>query len=213
MKKTIAILLLWVLAVCTGAQAQLKKASPAQSKAMIARINRAAASIKTATCTFVQTKTMSFLNDKMVSRGHMYYTSAGQLRWEYTSPYSYIFVVNNGRVTMKSGKRTTQVNASSSSVFQSIARIMMSSVTGKSLSNNRDFKVGMYLDGGNYVAQLTPKTGKMKKMFKLISLHFNAARSMVSRVVMTERNGDNTIIDLKHVKTNSYINGSVFTVR
>ena len=79
MKKTIAILLLWVLAVCTGAQAQLKKASPAQSKAMIARIDRAAASIKTATCTFVQTKTMSFLNDKMVSRGHMYYTSAHDL--------------------------------------------------------------------------------------------------------------------------------------
>lgn len=212
MKKTIIILLL-LLVACSGAQAQLKKATPAQSRAMIARIDRAAASIKTATCTFVQTKTMSFLNDKMVSRGVMYYNSTGQLRWEYTSPYSYIFVVNNGRVTMKSGKRTTQVNVSSSSMFQSIARIMMSSVTGKSLSNNRDFKVDMYLNGSNYVAQLTPKTGKMKKMFKLIRLHFNAARSMVSRVVMTERNGDNTTIDLKHVKTNGYINGSVFTIR
>ena len=212
MKKTIAILLLWVLAVCTGAQAQLKKASPAQSKAMIARIDRAAASIKTATCTFVQTKTMSFLNDKMVSRGHMYYTSAGQLRWEYTSPYSYIFVVNNGRVTMKSGKRTTQVNASSSSVLQSIARIMMSSVTGSCLTDKSCFSVTMAKDKGLWVAKLVPVKKELKRMFASIVLRIDPQRKMVKQVTLVEKSGDRTDITLHNTKLNTAINDQVFRI-
>ncbi len=211
MKKIFFILVSIVL--CLGAQAALTKATPAQSKAMIARINRTAASIKTISCNFTQTKKMSFLNDKMVSHGRMYYTSAGRLRWEYTSPYSYIFVINNGRVTMKSGKKTSQVNISSSRLFQSIARIMVNSVTGKSLSSNKDFAVAMYTSGSSYVAYLTPKTGDMKKMFKSVRLYFNSTGSMVSRVVMIEKNGDSTTIDLTNVRTNGNINASVFSVR
>jgi len=191
----------------------MKKASPAQAKEMIAKVNATAASIRTIKCDFTQTKKMSFLNEKMVSKGTMNYTNAGQLRWEYQTPYRYIFVINNGKVTMKSASKTTTVNMASSRLFQSIARIMVSSVTGKSLSNSQDFTVQMYTAGTQWVAVMTPKSSEMKKMFKQVRLYFNPAHSMVSRVEMTEKNGDTTLIELTGVKTNTAIPASNFTIK
>ena len=47
------------------AQAPLKKATEAQAKAMVEKINQKATSIKTLACDFTQVKTLRFLNDKM----------------------------------------------------------------------------------------------------------------------------------------------------
>ncbi len=212
MKKIVFTLLISMLALTAGAS-QPRKVTAAQQRQMIEQVNRTAAAIRTVQCTFVQTKKMSFLNDKMVSHGRMYYTDAGRLRWEYTTPYAYTFVINNGRVTMKSAKKTNTVNLASSRLFQSIARVMVSSVTGKSLSSSGDFAVQMYTHDGQWVAYLTPRKSEMKKMFKQVRLHFNAAHSMVSRVELIENNGDTTVIDLKDVKTNAPISDSVFTVK
>ena len=194
-------------------QAQtMTKATPAQARAMIARINSAAQAVKTISCSFTQEKKMSILNDKMVSSGRMCYSGNGKLRWEYTSPYSYIFVINNNQVTMKSGTKTSSVNISSSQLFQAIARIMVSSVTGKSLNNSRDFDVTMYYYQNQWCAHLVPKEPGMKKMFKFVRLYFNTSQTMVHKVEMAEKNGDKTIIRLNNVVTNKPIADAQFLV-
>jgi outer membrane lipoprotein carrier protein len=154
---------------------------------------------------------MSFLNDKMVSRGVMYYDNHSRLRWEYTSPYKYIFILSNNKVYIKSVRKTNTIDIKSSRLFQSIARIMMNSVTGRSLTDNGDFTVKMYVNGDEWVAFLTPKRSDMKKMFKSIHLYFDSSRSMVSKVEMLEKNGDSTVILLHGVKTNTGINEKVFS--
>ena len=119
-------MLLSLVATASLAQA-MRDATAAETKSMIETINRKSASIKTISCSFTQEKKMSMLNDKLVSRGVMYYSNAGKLRWEYTSPYSYILVINNNTVTMKSGSRKSTVDMSTSKLFQAIARIMAAS--------------------------------------------------------------------------------------
>ncbi|MBQ9584435.1 MAG: outer membrane lipoprotein carrier protein LolA [Muribaculaceae bacterium] len=211
MKRLFIIILL--LGIIPAAMAQtMRKATAAESKSMIQKINSMAASIKTISCSFTQEKSMSMLNDKMTSRGVMYYTNAGKLRWEYTSPYSYIFVINNNKVTMKSGNKKSTVDMSSNKLFQAIARIMVSSVTGKSLSNSRDFDVTMYCYEQHWTAHLVPKEANMKKMFKYIRLFFNTSHTMVFKVEIVEKNGDTTTIRLKNIETNKQINNSKFSV-
>lgn len=211
MKRLFIIILL--LGIIPAAMAQtMRKATAAESKSMIQKINSMAASIKTISCSFTQEKSMSMLNDKMTSRGVMYYTNAGKLRWEYTSPYSYIFVINNNTVTMKSGNKKSTVDMSSNKLFQAIARIMVSSVTGKSLSNSRDFDVTMYCYEQHWTAHLVPKEANMKKMFKYIRLFFNTSHTMVFKVEIVEKNGDTTTIRLKNIETNKQINNSKFSV-
>ena len=197
---------------CLSLHAQTK-VSAAQAKTMIAKINAAAAKIRTIQCDFQQTKTLSFLNDKMVSKGVMSYDHAGKLRWEYTSPYSYVFIINNNRVHIKTSKNSNTIDIRSSRLFQGIARVMMNSVTGKSLSNDNDFSVEMMTQGDEWIASLTPKGKEMKALFKTIRLHFDSQKQMVSKVEMIEKNGDNTVIQLMHVKTNGKIEESTFAIR
>ena len=95
------------------------------------QIESVAASMKTMQCDFAQTKYLRMLNDKMVSTGKMYYQQSDKLRWEYTSPYSYAFVLNGSKVLISKGSRSDVINVNQSKFFKEIARIMMNSVVGK----------------------------------------------------------------------------------
>lgn len=211
--KRLFTFMLAATALFSAMQAQtMTKATPAEARAMIAKINSAAQAVKTISCSFTQEKKVSMLNDKMVSNGRMCFSNNGKLRWEYTSPYSYILVINNNKVTMKSGAKTSSINISSSQLFQAIARIMVSSVTGKSLNNSRDFDVIMYYYQNQWCAHLVPKEANMKKMFKFIRLYFNNSQTMVYKVEMAEKNGDKTLIRLNNVVTNKQIADAQFLV-
>ena len=179
---------------------------------VIQQINAAASGIKSMQCDFVQTKHLKMLNDKMVSKGKMYYQQANKLRWEYTSPYSYAFVLNGSKVLISKGKRNDVIDVNQSKMFKEIARIMMNSVVGNCLTDKKDFKVSLSSSGTEYVATLYPQQKQMQQMFRQLILHFNKAASTVSKVELVEKKGDKTIIELKNVKTNASLNGKIFTI-
>lgn len=176
------------------------------------QINDVASSMKTMQCDFVQTKYLKMLNDKMVSKGKMYYQQSNKLRWEYTSPYTYTFVLNASKILISKGKRNDVINVNQSKIFKEIARIMMNSVVGKCLTDTKDFKVNIVSTATEYVATLYPQQKQMQQMFQKIILHFNRQKSIVSTVELIEKKGDRTIIELKNVKTNAPINAKMFTV-
>lgn len=176
------------------------------------QINAVASKMKTMQCDFVQTKYLKMLNDKMVSRGKMYYQQSNKLRWEYTYPYTYTFVLNGSRVLISKGKRNDVINVNQSKFFKEIARIMMNSVVGKCLTDSKDFKVSLTGASAEYVATLYPQQKQMKQMFQKIILHFNKQNSTVSKVELIEKKGDRTIIELKNVKSNAPITAKVFGI-
>lgn len=202
-------LICWVLPLVANAQA-LQKANDAQSREMIAKINSRAAELNSIECDFTQVKTLRFLNDKMTSQGKMYFGGKDKLRWEYTKPYVYTFIINGQKVYMKSSKSSQTVDMRQSRLFQSIAQVMMNSVTGKSLSASSEFGCTMYTAANDWVAVMIPKKKEMKKMFKEIKLHFSPTRQMVDKVEMTEQSGDLTVITLRDVKTNVKIDEKKF---
>lgn len=181
--------------------------------AVIRQINAAASKLRTMQCDFVQTKYMRMLNDKMVSRGRMYYAQPNRLRWEYTSPYTYVFVLNNSQVLMSKGRKSQVVDVNQSKVFKEITRIMMNSVVGKCLSDGKDFKTSIAATQSEWIATLVPLKKNMRQMFKTIKIHFNKQRSMVSVVELYENNGDRTVIELKNVRANQNINANLFSIR
>ena len=209
--RKISFLLCLIVSMAIQAQT-MKKADEAQAKAIIEKIDRTAASIRTLNCSFTQVKSLRFLNDKMTSHGRMYFEGSGKLRWEYTSPYKYVFILNGQNVHVQSGKSSHTVDIRQSRLFQSIAQMMMNSVTGKSLASDGDFSCVMYVQGEEWIADLMPKKKEVKKMFKSIRLHFSSTRQMVSQVELTETSGDTTVITLQDVKTNERVDEKLFTV-
>ena len=207
MKKAIMVLIALCLSFMTvSAQQKVDEAKVKQ------QINAVASGMKTMQCDFVQTKYLKMLNDKMVSKGKMYYQQTNKLRWEYTSPYTYTFVLNGSSVLLSKGNRNDVINVNQSKFFKEIARIMMNSVVGKSLVDSKDFKVSLTGSSTEYVATLIPQQKQMKQMFQKIVLHFNRQKSTVSMVELIEKKGDKTVIELKNVKVNTAVNAKVFDI-
>lgn len=176
------------------------------------KINQAASQLQTLQCDFVQTKHLKMLNDKLVSHGKMYYKKSDKLRWEYTTPYHYIFILNGSQVLLKNEKRNDIIDVNQNKVFKEIARLMMNSVVGKSLSDSRDFSSKISSSNSELIATLTPMRKDLKQMFKQISLYFSQSTSLVYKVILVEKNGDKTVIELKNAKKNEPVNTNVFKV-
>ena len=204
MKRTIIILTV-ILGLLFPAQAQ----NEAQIKQ---QINQTAAALKTMQCDFVQTKQLKLLNDRLVSKGKMCYQKSDKLRWEYTSPTSYVFILNGDKVLLKNNNRNDVIDVKQNKLFREIARIMMSSVVGNCLSDEKNFKTSIASTPTEWVATMLPLKKDMKQMFQKIILHFNKQKSMVSSVELIEKNGDQTLIELKNIRQNESISASVFAV-
>ena len=204
MKRTIIILtVIWGLLFTAQAQneAQIKQ-----------QINQTAAALKTMQCDFVQTKQLKLLNDRLVSKGKMCYQKSDKLRWEYTSPTSYVFILNGDKVLLKNNNRNDVIDVKQNKLFREIARIMMSSVVGNCLSDEKNFKTSIASTPTEWVATMLPLKKDMKQMFQKIILHFSKQKSMVSSVELIEKNGDQTLIELKNIRQNESISASVFAV-
>lgn len=205
--KKIAFITILLTLIC-GCPVFAQTVTQAQVKQ---QISQAASKLKSMQCDFVQTKHLKMLNDKVVSKGKMYYQQSDKLRWEYVSPYKYTFILNGSKVQLKNSKRNDVIDVEKNKLFKEIARIMMSSVVGNCM-NDKSFKVTISDGKTEWIATMVPQRREMKQMFQTIKLHFNKQNSMVSMVELIEKNGDKTVIELKNIKTNVAIAPNIFSV-
>lgn len=203
MRRYILTLLVSLMSLAASAQSEQQ---------IIDKINNNSAKIKTLSCDFVQTKQMKMLNNKFVSKGKMYYEQPNKLRWEYTTPYSYTFLMNDSKVLIKNNNRSDIIDINQNKMFKEIARLMMNSIVGESLNNRRTFDVAIVSNDKQYVATLTPLEREMKQMWSKIMLYFDKVTLGVVKVEMVERTGDKTTIELKNIVVNGTIKPGVFAI-
>ena len=175
-------------------------------------INQAASVLKSMQCDFVQTKHMKMLNHDMVSKGKMYYQQSDKLRWEYVTPYTYIFILNGDKVLLKNKNRNDVIDVNQNKLFREITRIMMNSVTGSCLADDKNYKTSLSASDSEWIATMTPLQKNMKQMFQKIILHFHKQKNTVTQVELIEKNGDKTNIELKNIVLNESIGTKTFAV-
>lgn len=174
--------------------------------------------IKQLSADFVQTKTLKLLSEKMVSYGKVYYGGGAKLRWEYTQPYQYTFVLNGNKVLLKHPDRTDVIDVSQNKLFKEIAHVMMGTVLGSAIKQSKDFDVTFYK--GNVqvkeaedatTVHLVPKRKDLKAFYTKIILHVGE-NQVIKKVELIEKSGDLTLIELKNIKINEPIAEKIFTV-
>jgi outer membrane lipoprotein carrier protein len=187
-------------------------ATPEQKQLMFEKILAASVDMQSLICDFEQIKDLSILNEKMISKGKMYYNNNNCLRWESVLPYKYIFVLNNNRILMQSDNSKNTIDVKSSKLFQEIVKIMMNSVNGKGLIDSKSFDVSYFWEKEQWIVILTPLQKEIRKMFPSIKLIFNTKNYTVEQVIMEEKNGDCTIILLYNKLFNKNIDNEKFTI-
>lgn len=200
-----------ILLLCGGTASHCSGQTASQLRAQVAEVT---ANMRTLQCDFVQTKHVKMLNENMVSRGRMFYMRNDRLRWEYNTPYAYTFILNGDKVLLNNGntKRNDVIDVNKNKFFKEISRIMVSSVVGSCLTDDKTFKTTVTTSGAEWIATLVPVRKDIKQMFDIIILHFDKKRKVVTKIEMTERNGDKTTIVLQNIRTNENISANMFTV-
>lgn len=201
----------WVVVLSLHVSGQTKLTAE-QQKQLVEKIDKAASAMKSMQCDFTQTKSMKLLKKEMKSNGVMYFKQSDKLRWQYTSPYDYTFIMNGDKVRIKSTKSTQDINVQGNKIFRQITNIILNTVTGGGLKSASDFTVEVYKSDKGYFAKLYPKKKEVKQIYNVIEIYFNSSLTMVSSVRMIEKTGDETLVNLNNLKANVAINEKMFAV-
>ncbi|MDR2414631.1 MAG: outer membrane lipoprotein carrier protein LolA [Odoribacteraceae bacterium] len=190
-----------------------RPATPEEQQFAREKIETAARAMSSMTCDFKQTKELSILDERIVSTGRMFYRRDNRLRWEYLSPYTYTFILNDKKILTRTENTRNVVDVKSSRLFQEIVRIMMSSVSGNGLTDEKRF-AATFTRGkdATWSVTLVPLQREIKKMFSSIELTFNEKDFSVENVKMNEPNGDATLVELSGKLFNAAIEDEVFAI-
>lgn len=157
------------------------------------KISTKAKTIHTIESDFVQEKNISVLSEKIISKGHLTYKEQNKLRWEYHTPFTYLVILNQGKIFLKDENKSNKVDMQSNKMFQEINNLIVSSVQGN-VSGLKDFKVVVYKNADTYLFEMTPISGTVKEFFSSIYIYFKQSDLTVQKINMMEAGGDYTLI-------------------
>ena len=98
-----------LFAALSASGADYKPLTEAQTAEAIKKIDASSAGIKSLKADFRQVKDIAILQEKMVSTGKMWFAD-GMLRWEYVSPYTYLFILNKEKVLLQSSQTSSKMD-------------------------------------------------------------------------------------------------------
>lgn len=161
---------------------------------------------------FSQVKNLAMIKDKMLSKGKFYYKKDKKVRIEYTSPYKYMMVINGNDMKVKDEQKTSNYNAKSNKMMQSINNVMMDCMRG-TVYSNKEFATSVFENAKEYALVLTPVTSVMKKMFTRIEVFLDKSDYNVLRLNMVENGGDNSLMTFTNRQMNKNLSDGLFSTK
>ncbi|HOY31145.1 MAG TPA: outer membrane lipoprotein carrier protein LolA [Bacteroidales bacterium] len=163
------------------------------------------AELSTIECDFVQLKYMSILKQPVESYGRFCYKNGMMIRWEYTEPFKYLIIINNGRMFVKDEEKINSFDLTASESFNKLNTMLGKIVNGRVLDDKNDFLCNYFENDLNYKLVLYPKSKDLNNFFREIVLYFGKELFSVARVQMKELSGDKTDILFNNRKINHEI--------
>lgn len=189
------------------------KMTDADKSVFIQNMQAASKTTHSLQCNFTQKKNSSLLDEAVVSNGMMYFKAPDALRWEYTSPQAYAFVMNQGQSVVKNNKGITNLDAQSSQMIKNMTEMIMGMINGKGLIDNKNFTTSYYTNQKQVRIILTPKNSKIKMLFRSIQVYVNPKTYLANLIEMNEAGGDVTSISLTNIKKNIAIADDIFNIK
>jgi outer membrane lipoprotein-sorting protein len=160
---------------------------------------------------FVQEKFLTILTEKIVSKGKFCYRRKDKLRMEYTEPYSYLMILNTGKIFVRDGQKENKFSTSSNKIFQQVSRILIDCVSGTMLDNS-DFQSRIFENGSTFLLELKPHAKNLRELYKNINIAVDKKDFSATTIEMYELSGDKTIIRFQNKELNAPIPDSLFNI-
>ena len=160
---------------------------------------------------FTQEKNLSFLSEKIFSKGLFYFKKENKIRWQYTEPFAYLIIINDEKIYIKDEDNESEFDMGSNKIFGEINKIIKGCVQGDILNNDKEYKFEYYENNDFYLVKLTPHSEQMKEFLSNINISFDKQDYSVSILEMIELSGDYTKIEFTDKQLNEKIPDEIFT--
>ncbi|MCB0662952.1 MAG: outer membrane lipoprotein carrier protein LolA [Saprospiraceae bacterium] len=141
---------------------------------------------KTIHCDFVQEKTLSFLNDPIITKGVFYFQKEDKIRWEYEKPFSYVIILNGGKLLIDDNGNQNEMDLSNNQTFKEVNSMLTRTLQGDILTKDERFSYDLFENKEFVMVRLVPTTDTFKAYIKAIKVYFDKKDMMVARVDMLE---------------------------
>ncbi len=162
---------------------------------------------------FVQEKNLSFLSEKIISKGYFYFKKENKIRWQYNTPFEYLIIINDKEIYINDAERESKYDMASNAIFKEINNIISGCVQGDILNNEAEYDIEYFENDEFYYVKLTPYSEKMKEYLKAINIYFDKKDFSVSILEMQELSDDYTKIEFFNKKLNEEIPDKIFDIR
>lgn len=176
------------------------------------KVNEASGSTNTINSSFIQEKNLSFIEEKIVSKGILLFEKPDKLRLEYKEPFTYIMVMNGGRMMTDNGEKKSEYDLKSNKIFSEINNLIISSVKGNIL-NNASFRSELFENQEKLFIKLTPLDKELVKYIKSIGMFVSKKDYMVEELLITEQSDDYTQIRFTNKVINEEIPAASFNLQ
>lgn len=176
------------------------------------KLNKMAESLTTIQSDFIQQKHMSYLSVTLESKGKFWYKKDNNMRWEYVSPYTYLIIISDGKVMIDDGGKNSEFKVKGNKIFEQINEILVSSVRGNIMSDER-FDVTLFQSNEFFMVKLLPKSPEIKEVISEMYMYFDKKTTSVAKIKMVEKSGDFTLINFENRKINEPIPASTFIAK
>jgi outer membrane lipoprotein-sorting protein len=168
--------------------------------------------IKTLEADFTQEKEIMLLINKLHSTGRMIFRNDNRLKIEYFKPNAFIFVMRDGKVTIKDGEcAASSMIVKNNKLFEQISQITIYAINGK-IFDSKDFSSTILENESSYLVVLVPKSKELQKYYKKLDLYINKKTFIIEKTVMKETSGDETVMCFKNIRTNNTISDEAFII-
>ncbi|MCX6249022.1 MAG: outer membrane lipoprotein carrier protein LolA [Bacteroidetes bacterium] len=175
---------------------------PAAFKKKFSEVTRKTQTIES---DFIQEKNLSVLSDKITMKGRFMFKKENKLRWEYTNPYHYLIILNNGTMYTQDEDKKQKIDVGNNKMFTEINSIIMGCVEGNLFNDEKKFVTSFLENQESYLVTLKPRASSLKYYLSEIRICFDKKDLMVTRLEMHEPSGDYTKIDFSGKKINTFL--------
>jgi outer membrane lipoprotein-sorting protein len=161
---------------------------------------------------FVQKKNLSVLSEKIITKGKFLFKKENKLRWEYTNPFHYLIILNNGMIFTQDEENKNKIDIRNNKMFTEINFIIMGCVQGNLFNDEKKFISSYFENNRYYLIKLKPLESTLKDYISEIKIYFDKNDLSVTRFEMNEPSGDYTIIEFSGKKENAIIPDEKFFV-
>ena len=161
---------------------------------------------------FLQEKHLSMMEADIKSSGKFKYKKDNKVRLEYTSPFQYLMVLNNGKMYIKDGNKVNKFDTNSNKMFRQINDMMVSTLRADVL-HNKNYAVTYFENESHYLLVLKPQEKAIKEMMQTIKIHIEKKKLFVTTIQMIEPSGDYTKMIFQNITQNATLSDAEFMVK